>query len=33
VDIAHRHDDDADLRPNYVHHPEAPALARGATPL
>jgi nitric-oxide synthase, bacterial len=31
--VFHRYYDDADLRPNYVHHPEALALARGAAPL
>jgi nitric-oxide synthase len=31
--VFHRYYDDADLRPNYVHHPEALALAKGAAPL
>jgi nitric-oxide synthase, bacterial len=30
--VFHRYYDDADLRPNYVHHPEAQALALGAAP-
>jgi nitric-oxide synthase, bacterial len=30
--VFHRYYDNADLRPNYVHHPEAQTRARGATP-
>jgi nitric-oxide synthase, bacterial len=30
--VFHRYYDQADLRPNYVHHPEATALARGEWP-
>ena len=30
--VFHRYYDEADLRPNYVHHPQAQALARGTGP-
>jgi len=30
--VFHRYYHEADLRPNYVHHPDAQALAHGVTP-